>query len=318
MTSVAAPPRAHSQSGEEGRLTNKARGPDWVRRQGNWGYLMVAASVLGLCLFQLAPLVWAMAESVQQFNPITHRSLGFVGGANFATIFHEQSFWQAFVNTLIYAVGTTLVELGLGLGIALLLDRAVLTTRFARTAVISALAVSEAVTSLLWFTLLDKDNGLVNAALGLLGLPTPGWLIGSPDALISVMLVTIWHDVGLAVLIYLAGLQALDDDLYNAASVDGASTFQQLIHITLPLLRRSTVLAMFMVTITAVRIFTPIVIMTQGGPQGSSQNLVFYAYFQGIENLDYGVGSAVTVCLVVLLAAITGAQGLLLRRGDES
>lgn len=290
----------------------------WIRRQGRWGYVMVAASTLGLVLFQLTPLLWALTESTQKFNPISHQSLGFVGLANFAVIFQDPSFWQAVRNTFVYCVGTSAVELVLGLSIALLLDRSLPLTPVARTAVITALALSESVTALLWFALLDKDTGLVDGLLGLVAIPPVGWLTTSPTAMISVIGVTVWHDVGLVVLIYLAGLQAMNDEVFDAAAVDGANGFQQFSHLTLPLLRRSSVIAVFIATITSIRIFTPIVIMTTGGPSGSSQNLIYYTYVQGVQNLDYGVGSATTVCLVALLIAITAVQALLLRAGSRS
>ena len=307
------PPRTTAPN----RSANSPRGA-WTARQGRWGYLMVAGSVLGLGLFQLAPLIWAMSESVQTFNPITHRPLGFVGLENFSVIFEDAAFWQATKNTLLYCAGTTIVELVLGLSIALLLDRVLPITPIARTAVIAALALSESVTALLWFTLLDADTGLVNGLAGLLGIQPVGWLTSAPASMISVILVTVWRDVGLVVLIYLAGLQNLDGELYSAAAVDGAGPLQRFRHLTLPLLRRSSVLAVFMVTITAIRIFTPIVIMTQGGPSGSSQNLIYYTYVQGVENLDYGVGSATTVCLILLLIIITAVQALALRTGTKS
>lgn len=285
----------------------------WARRQGRLGYAMVAPSVLGLALFQLTPLLWAAAESTQHFNPITHQSLGFVGLENFSTVFEDAQFWQAVVHTVVYGVVITAVEVPVALGIALALHKVVPGTRFARAAVISALAASESVAALLWFTILNQNTGLVNSFLGVLGVPHVPWLTSSPLALISVVVMSVWKDIGLPVLVYLAGLQALDDDLYSAASLDGASAWQQFRYLTVPLLRRSTLITVFMVTIAATRIFTPIVIMTTGGPNGSSQNLTYYAYAQGFRHLDYGVGSAATVCMIVLLAVVTAGQGLLLR-----
>ncbi|MCX2750458.1 sugar ABC transporter permease [Arthrobacter sp. MI7-26] len=279
---------------------------------------MVAVSTLGVALFQLAPLFWAMSESLQKFNPVTHQSIGFVGSDNFDAIFQDPAFWQSVTNTFLYSVGTTLVEIVLGLAIALLLDRSLPVTSVARTAVIAALALSESVTALLWVTMLDKDTGIVNGLLGAVGISPVGWLTTAPAAFISVSMVTVWHEVGLVVLIYLAGLQNLDDELYDAASVDGAGSLRKFYYLTLPMLRRSTVLAVFIATITSVRIFTPILIMTVGGPDGTSQNLIHYIYAQGMQNLDYGLASAATVCLVVVLIAVTALQSVLLRGRSKS
>nr|WP_300151608.1 sugar ABC transporter permease [Propionicimonas sp.] len=288
----------------------------WVVKQGRWGYLMVAASTLGLALFQLGPMVWAMTESVRKFNPITHKAVGFVGLDNFRSMMADPSFWLAFQNTFIYCIVTATVELALGLGIALLLDRALPATPIARTAVVAALAVSDSVASLLWSSLLDKDIGPVNGLLSIVGIEPVGWLTSAPAAMISVMVVTIWRDVGLIVLIYLAGLQGLDDELFNAAAVDGANSWQQFRYVTLPGLRRVSVLAIFVVTITGLRIFTPINLMTLGGPNGSSQNLIYYIYDQSMKNLDYGIGSAATLFLVVVMIIVTVAQGAAMRERD--
>lgn len=293
-------------------------GPGWRVRQGRWGYVMVAASVLGLVVFQISPLLWAATESTQRFNPITHEPLGFVGFDNFVTLFHDAVFWQALANTVVYLFGAGGAQLALGFGIALLLDRVITMTSITRTAVIAALALSESVTALLWFTLLDQDTGLVNGVLQAVGLPAVGWLTTYWGSIVSIILVTVWHDVGLIVLIYLAGMQALDDELFNAAAVDGAGRLQQLWHLTLPLLRRSSLLAVFIVTISSVRIFTPIAIMTMGGPSNASTNLPYYTYVQGVQNLDYGLGSAAAVCLVVLLLLITLLQGAVISRGSRS
>jgi ABC-type sugar transport system permease subunit len=293
-------------------------GQGWQVRQGRWGYLMVAASVLGLITFQLLPLVWAAGESLLRFNPITHAPLGFVGLDNYAALFSDAVFWRALTNTVVYFVGAGGAQLILGFGIALLLDRVITMTSLTRTAVIAALALSESVTALLWFTLLDQDTGLVNGLLQAVGLPAIGWLTTGWGSIISVILVTVWHDVGLIVLIYLAGMQALDDELFNAASVDGAGRWQQVWYLSVPLLKRSSLLAVFIVTISSVRIFTPISIMTMGGPSSASTNLPYYTYIQGVQNLDYGLGSAAAVCLVLLLLLITAVQGAVISRGSRS
>lgn len=288
----------------------------WMVRQGRFGYLMVAPAVLGLLLFQLSPLVWALTESLEKFNPMTHKATGFVGLANFSTVLGDPAFWQATRNTVIYGVVITAVEVPLALVIAVLLNAVVPGTRFARSAVIAALAVSESVAALLWFTILNQHTGLVNSFLGIFGIDDVPWLVSPHLAMGSVMVVSIWKDIGLPVLVFLAGLQALDEDIYHAASLDGAGPFRQFVHLTIPLLRRSTSVATFMVVITATRIFTPILIMTAGGPKGASSNLINYAYVQGFRNLDYGVGSAATLCLVLLLAAATVLQGLAIRERD--
>ncbi len=201
----------------------------------------------------------------------------------------------------------------LALALAVLLDKRLPGSTWARNAIIGALAASEAVTALIWNQMYEPSTGLFNAILNAVHLPTQPFLTGSNQALISIVVMSVWKDVGLPMLIFLAGLQAIPRELPEAAELDGADERQIFWSITLPLLRPSIIVALFMMTITATRMFTPILITTQGGPQGATTNLALYSYLLGFEFQSPGTASASVVCMLVVLALVTAGQSFLLR-----
>ncbi|MFJ5956645.1 carbohydrate ABC transporter permease [Paenarthrobacter sp. NPDC092416] len=278
--------------------------------------MMILPAVGGLALFQLFPFGRAFADSLMRFNPFTQAPNGFAGLSNYAEIANDPSFWTSVANTAIYGIGILGLELPLALGLALLLNQAVAGTALARTAVIASLAASEAVISLLWFMIYDKENGLFNGALGLIGLGPMDLLTDGSQAKAVLILMAVWKDIGLPTLIFLAGLQSIPQEYYEAASLDGAGKWSVFRHITLPGLRKSILLATFMVTVAATRFFTPIILMTQGGPNHETSNLMYYSYEEGFLLNSYGTGSAAVIAMVALLAVVTAIQIYALRERD--
>jgi ABC-type sugar transport system permease subunit len=277
------------------------------------GPAMILPAVLGLALFQFWPLVTAVLNSFESFNPFDQSVTGWVGWDNYASILNDPAFRLALLNTFIYIALTLLLTIPLALALAVLLDRRLPGTTWTRNAIIGALAASEAVTSLIWNQMYEPSTGLFNAILAALHLAPQPFLTGGDQALISIVVMSVWKDVGLPMLIFLAGLQAIPPELYEAAALDGAMPRHHFRYITLPHLRPSIVVALFMVTITATRVFTPILIMTNGGPQGGTTNLAFYAYTQGFQFQSPGPASAAVVCMLAVLAVVTLGQSLMLR-----
>jgi ABC-type sugar transport system permease subunit len=281
------------------------------------GPLMVLPAAAGLVLFQFWPLLTALLDSFQQFSPFDRSPAGWVGFANYREILADAMFRQALANTFIYIALMLVVTIPLALFLAVLLDRNLPGSTWMRNAVIGTLAASEAVTALIWNQMYEPSAGLFNAVLDAMGLPGQPFLTSDSQALLGIVVMSVWKDVGLPMLIFLAGLQAIPRDLYEAAELDGAGHWHIFRKITLPLLKPSMVVALFMMTITATRIFTPILIMTQGGPKGSTANLEFYSYSQNFEFLSPGLASASVVCLLLVLAVVTSAQSLIVRAGRE-
>lgn len=275
---------------------------------------MLLPALAGLVLFQFAPIVVGLLNSLQSFNPFTHRASGWVGLNNFVEVLAEPSFHWAVLITMVYVVLILAITIPLALGLATLLNSRRPGTTFVRAAVLGALAASEAVTALVWNQMYDASTGLLNALLVTLHLPAQPFLIDANHAVVSIVVMTVWKDVGLAMLMFLAGLQSVPGSVYEAAALDGASTWKVFQRITLPLLRPSVILVMFIATVGATRLVTPILILTQGGPGGSTTNMALYSYNQAFSFNSPGHAAASVVCMMLLLVALTGGQALLLRR----
>ncbi len=296
------------------------QGRRWTGQNSNrfLGPAMILPAVVGLVMFQYLPLITATLNSFQTFNPFDQSPAGWVWFDNYADIFADPAFRSALLNTFFYIVLMLVFTIPMALVLAVLLDRRLPGTTWARNSIIGALAASEAVTALIWSQMYEPGSGLFNAVLDAVGLPMQPFLTGSNQALVSIVIMTVWKDVGLPMLIFLAGLQAIPRELHEAAQLDGANEWQIFSKITLPQLRPSIVVALFMMTITATRIFTPILIMTQGGPQGATTNLALYSYIQGFEFQSQGTASASVVCMLLVLAIVTFAQSYLLRGQKEN
>jgi len=287
----------------------------WSRQNSNpvLGVAMILPAAVALALFQFLPLITAALNSLQSFSPFDQSSTGWVGFDNYLELLADPAFRSALFNTFLYIVLMLGLTIPLALVLAVLIDKRLPGSTWARNAIIGALAASEAVTALIWNQMYEPSSGLFNAILNAMQLPGQPFLTGSGQALISIVVMSVWKDVGLPMLIFLAGLQAIPRELPEAAELDGATERQIFWTITLPLLRPSVIVALFMTTITATRIFTPILIMTQGGPQGATTNLALYSYLLGFEFQSPGAASASVVCMLLVLALITAAQGLILR-----
>jgi ABC-type sugar transport system permease subunit len=277
------------------------------------GWLLITPLFIGLTLFQFYPIAVAALQSLQSFNPFTGASNGYVGLGNYSTLFADPQFLAALRNTALYIGLTLVVEIPLALGLAHLINARLPAGGLLRIMVIAGLAASETVAVLVWNQLYDPTHGLFNAVLRGAGLDGQPWLTSPSQALAAIVVMSAWKNVGLSVLIFLAGLQNVPPELHEAASLDGAGPVRRLRYVTLPVLRRYLLVALFVSTIAGTRIFTPIILMTQGGPKDATTNLTYYAYQQAFQFSSHGVAAATTVCMLVLIGAVTLIQGVALR-----
>jgi ABC-type sugar transport system permease subunit len=289
-------------------------------RPGNWiaGPLMILPAMLALAMFQLLPLVVAVINSLRSFNPFTKRAAGWVGIDNFVALLADNSFYKAALITVVYIVLLNVVMIPLALGMAILIDRKLPGAMWARAAILAALASSEAVTALVWNQMYQPDTGLFNSALAASGLAQIPFLHNGAWAVVSITVLSVWKDLGLPMLIFLGGLQAIEPVLYEAAALDGANRRVIFWRITLPQLRPSLVLALFMTTVYAARLFAPIQILTQGGPEGRTTNLTYYSYVQGFEYSSPGNAAASVTLMLAALIVLTIGQSMALRAPKAS
>ncbi|PSN20537.1 lactose ABC transporter permease [filamentous cyanobacterium CCP5] len=275
-------------------------------------FLLPATIALGLTVFW--PALRAFYLSFTSYGFDVTQNPEWVGWENIQRLLQDAVFWKTVGNTLIYLVGVVPVLTVAPLLLAILVNRALKGISWFRVAYYTPVVVSMVVAGIAW-RWLYAENGLFNQTLTGLGLLKTGipWLTSPQLALLSVMMVTIWKGLGYYMVIYLAGLQSIPADLYEAAAIDGSDGWQRHWDITLPLMRPYLFLVGVISAISATKVFEEVFIMTQGGPLNSSKTLVYYIYEQAFQelNINYActMGLAlflVIVCLSALRLAISG------------
>ena len=282
-----------------------------ARRDAWLGYALVAPSLALFGLVYLYPVAYSAYVSVFEWDLMTPKR--YVGLANYRELWSPE-FGEVLVNTACYSGGVVVLALGLGLALALLLnDRSRLSAGL-QACIFSSYIVSWVAVSLLWVWMLDPQYGLVTYGLRLVGLRPVNWL-GSPSvALWTLVLVTVWKTVGYPLVIYLAGLQAIPSDFYEAAALDGATGWKRFRFITWPLLSPTTLFLVVTLTIASFQGFDIVKIMTQGGPITSTMIYVYYIYEQAFQYFRLGRASAAVVVFFALILLLTLSQWLVFRR----
>lgn len=264
-------------------------------------YLYMLPAILIIGIFVFYPLVRVILYSFQSYNIFTPPQ--WVGTENYANILKDKSFYSAFKNTFLYFIVVVPVLVFLPVFIAILVNNKLKGIKFFRAAYYLPVITSMVVAGIAW-KWIYADSGLLNYflinILHVMKKPI-SWLNSSNTALFSVMVVTIWKGLGYYMVIYLAGLQSIPADIWEAAEIDGASGLQKHLLITFPLLAPSMAVVAVMSSMAAMKVFDEIFIMTSGGPYNSTRTVVFYLYQQAFENLNMGYASAVGVILFVIL-----------------
>lgn len=279
-------------------------------------YLFLLPALLALGISVFWPALQAFYFSFTTFGVDLTTSPTWVGWANIRTLLSDEVFWLTIRNTLVYLVGVVPVLTLLPLGLAILVNRALKGMHWLRVAYYSPVVVSMVVAGLAW-RWLYAENGLFNQVLQGLGITQQGipWLTSPALALPSVMVVTIWKGLGYYMVIYLAGLQSIPADLYEAAAIDGSSGWRRHWDITLPLMRPYLLLVSVISAIAATKVFEEIYIMTQGGPRNSSKTVVYYIYEQAFEKLE--ISYACTIGLALFLVILVLSAIRLMAGGQE-
>jgi raffinose/stachyose/melibiose transport system permease protein len=263
----------------------------------NWFYLP-AAVIYGL-LFAI-PTFASFYFSLTRWSIFESRFIGF---DNFVTFFREPALLKGFTNTLIYAVVTSGSKVVLGLLLAVLLTSQIVARGYLRSVVFFPVLVSTIGVGLTFTVLMNPERGLINSALGVIGVTGPGWLTDPKYALLSVALVDVWKGVGLATLIYIAGIVSIPNEYLEAAKVDGAGSWQRFRQIVLPLARPATVTVIILSLIGGLRSFDLIWAMTRGGP-GFTSDVIASVIYKQYQAGFYGLSTAGNVILFVVVTAI--------------
>lgn len=262
-------------------------------------YLFLIPACVVLATFVLYPALKAIYLSFTNFNMI--RQAEFVGFANYLNVWRDPFFWAALKNTLLYMVVVVPVLVIAPIFLAALVNKHIPGITFIRAAIYLPVITSLVISGLIWKWVYE-EQGILNYVLLASGVTTDpvAFLTDPANALFSVMAVTIWSGMGYYMVIYLAGLQSIPRHLYEVAEVEGVSAWQQMIHITIPLLRPSIAVVTVMSSIAAMKVFEEVYVMTQGGPMDSTKTLVYYLYESAFSEFEMGYASAIGVVLFLL------------------
>jgi sn-glycerol 3-phosphate transport system permease protein len=271
-------------------------------------YFLILPTAIFVAVFTAWPVLLSIYQSffLQRMNIAKFREPTFIGFGNYIDLFTDPYFIQVIKNTLLYVIGTVPVSIVLGFLFALLVNRKVSGVGFFRLAFFHPMVMPMVSAATIWLFLFTPDYGLFNSALRFLGYSGPENWTGNPNlALLSVIIVAIWKNAGYYMIFYLAGLQNLPGDVFEASALDGANGWQTLWKITLPMLRRTTLFITIIAFVDAFRTVDHIFVLTSGGPSRASTVMLFELWQQRFEYQDIGASAAITVIFVVVLLAFT-------------
>ncbi|MET4646878.1 ABC-type sugar transport system permease subunit [Streptomyces atratus] len=273
------------------------------RRRRRAGMLMVAPALLHATFWIGLPVVASVVLAFTKYDVLTAPQ--FVGLDNFRDMLDDAVFRKSIVNTVVYTFFTVPFGMASGLLMALALHTGLRARGIFRTAIFLPQVTATVAIALVWLWIYNPGNGLLNALLSFLGIDGPAWLSSTTWAMPSVILVGIWQGIGMKMLIYLAALQSLPRELYEAASVDGASKVRQFFSITLPLLKPATFFVLITSMISAFQSFDQIYILTDGGPANSTTMMTYEIYKSAFREFRVGYACAQSLVLFVLLMGFT-------------
>lgn len=271
-------------------------------------YTFLAPNFIGFCVFTLVPIVFAFVLAFMDWNGVS--AMKFVGLDNFTRLFRDPMFKISFTNTIIFAIATVPLILMCSLGLAMLLNQRVFARNFFRTVSFFPYVASLVAVAAVWNMLFSPAMGPINQLLASLGVENlPKWAAGKDTAMLTVILFNVWKNMGYYMVIYLAGLQGVNPELYEAASLDGAGAWRKFTNVTLPQLAPTTFFVTIMVTISSFKVYDQIYMITQGGPGSSTMVLVYEIYNEAfIGTPEYGYASAISMVLFTLVLGITLVQ----------
>lgn len=279
-----------------------------------WSFLL--PNFIGFAVLTLVPVVLLFYYAFTSWN--VFGGAEWTGLANFRQLWHDASFWTAFKNTFYYTVFHIPLTLGAALGLAMLLNRRMRGVAFFRTVAFFPYVTSIVALAQVWNLLFSPSFGPINEVLRWIGVShPPGWTTSGNWSMPAVIIVGTWREMGYYMLLFLAGLQTIPTQLYEAATVDGANAWQRFRNVTLPGLRPTTFFVTVVLTIGSFKVFDLILVMTNGGPGQSTLVLSQYIYQKGFEQNQFGYASAISIVLFAVCLAVTAVQFLVNRQRNR-
>jgi multiple sugar transport system permease protein len=277
------------------------------------GWMFIGPVILGVIAFQFVPVVVSLYASLTDWTGLSPPD--FNGLGNYAELLtRDPLFWLTIRNTVVFTVGSLVLSIAFGLVLALLCNQKVPGIGFFKAAFFAPVVTNAVAIGFVWFWLYQPENGLINGALTEVGIQGPAWLSSNNWAMVAVIIVAVWQGVGYPMIILLAGLQAIPDSLYEAATVDGASSWSRFWRITLPLLTPSLFFLTIMQFITSFQVFGIIYVMTHGGPANATNVYIYQIYQSAFAFGRLGYAAAMGWILFLIVGVVTYAQWKLEKR----
>ena len=276
-------------------------------------YIFVLPAVILLAAFLIYPALQTVRYAFTNYNIMRPDRITFCGLDNFIEIFQDKDFWKAFTNTLYFTVLVVPFQTVLALALALLISSRRKGVSIFRAAYFSPQVTSMVVVAILWTVMYNSnpESGLLNALLVKLGFEPSGFLNDPDTAMNSIIFMSAWQGAGYQMMIFLAGLQGIPRDHYEAASIDGAGKLKSFLYVTLPGLKNVIKYVVMITVIQAMKLFTQPYVMTKGGPQNSTRTMVYYVYEQGLQKRNFGYACEVAViCFVNVVILSLGLKKL--------
>lgn len=269
--------------------------------------LFVLPALIPLSVFWIWPMVKAVFMSFTDWDYMSS-VYNIVGIDNYRELFSDSMFFGALKNTFIFTLGTLIPTIAGGLAIAVLLKKKIKGSAFYKAVIFSPWITPTVAISIVWSWIFEPRYGFANYILQLFSIPKSQWLQSSDTAMISVVIVTVWKGLGWTMVFYLTALEKVPKHLYEAASIDGANSWNKFISVTLPLISPTTFFLCIITTINSLQAYDQIQVLTQGGPAGSTRTLLYLYYQTAFENFNIGKATAMATVILVIIGVLSGIQ----------
>lgn len=285
------------------------------RKEWMTAYGFLLPNIIGLSVFVFFPIVYAFFISLHDWNLLSPKE--FTGFSNYVALMNDSQWWDSIRRTLIYAAVYVPSLFCLALFFAVILSHLKgKLLNSVRTLYLMPFAITSVISAVVWMFLLDPRNGFINNVIGYFGIPPQQFLGSTDQALISIIVVMIWINLGYNMIIFLASIKDIPKDFYEAADIDGATKRQKFRHITFPLLRDISIFILVITTIGSFQVFDQVQVMTKGGPANATEVSVLYIYKQSFQLLNMGYASALAFVLFLIIFVLSILQLRLFTRKE--
>ena len=268
------------------------------------GLLFILPAIIPLLVFWILPVVFSGALSFTDWDMMSEK-IRFMGLKNYTGLLRDANFGKVLKNTLVFAVGSTVPTIVLGMMTALAMNGARKGTGIYRTVIFAPYITPMVAISVVWSWIFEPRVGILNFIMRLVGLPESQWLQSSRSAMVSVLIVTVWKSLGWTMIFYMEAIRKVPQNLLESAAIAGAGGFWRFTKITLPMISPTTFFLVIMSTISSLQAYDQIQVLTQGGPAGATRTLLYYYYQEAFQNFNTGKASAVAVILVIITVVLS-------------